>query len=51
MLSLTTWKNEIKGHTCVCIRPEEKLKKKKKQLQNKGTNLIIITFEIQDNMT
>lgn len=22
--------NEIKGHTCVCIRPEEKLKKKKK---------------------
>lgn len=29
MLSLTTWKNEIKGHTCVCIRPEEKLKKKK----------------------
>lgn len=49
MLSLTTWKNEIKGHTCVCIRPEEKLKKK--QLQNKGTNLIIITFEIQDNMT
>lgn len=50
MLSLTTWKNEIKGHTCVCIRPEEKLKKTK-QLQNKGTNLIIITFEIQDNMT
>lgn len=43
--------NEIKGHTCVCIRPEEKLKKKKNQLQNKGTNLIIITFEIQDNMT
>lgn len=50
MLSLTRWKNEIKGHTCVCIRPEEKLKKKN-QLQNKGTNLIIITFEIQDNMT
>lgn len=32
MLSLATWKNpkekgEIKGHTCACITPEEKLKK------------------------
>lgn len=37
-------KGEIKGHTCACITPEEKLKKKQLQIY-KGTNLIMINFK------
>lgn len=44
-------KGEIKGHTCACITPEEKLGKKQLQIY-KGTNLIMINLKkIQDNMT
>lgn len=35
-------KGEIKGHTCACITPEEKLKK---TVTKKGTNLIMINLK------
>lgn len=43
MLSLATWKNpkekgEIKGHTCACIIPEEKLKKTVTNLKRNKSN-------------